>query len=226
MLLVFAAAAAASTERRDLPQRMVIFGPPGVGKGTQSERLVQRYGVCHISTGDILRRETRAAKPTPLGKRAKQLMAEGKLLPDKMMIRVVQRQMRKDKSCNAFGWLLDGFPRTPGQVHAMVEAGLVPQHIVVLEANRTTLLARSAARARAARARGEVPRGDDNEATMLRRLAEYERQKDATLAALRSYLRVINISSDSSIDGTAARVASSLPTAALRVSAKRGDRRR
>lgn len=193
--------------------RLLIFGPPGVGKGTQSRQLVEKYGVCHVSTGDMLRAEANAARPTPLGKRAKQLMAAGKLLPDNLVIRMVQRRLRKDRACRKFGWLLDGFPRTPGQAHSMVASGLVPQHIVVLNANATTLIQRSAARARAAAARGEAPRADDNEATMRKRLAEYERQRDGTLAALRSYLRIANITSAGPIAEVASRIAAVLPRA-------------
>ena len=194
-------------------RRMLIFGPPGVGKGTQSRRIVEKYGVCHISTGDMLRAEANAKQPTPLGKRAKQLMKAGKLLPDQLMIRMVQRRLRKERACRKFGWLLDGFPRTAGQAHAMVAGGLVPQHIVVLNANSTTLLERVAARAKAAVARGETPRSDDTTETMTRRLVEYEKNRDATLAAFRSYLQFANISSGGSIEGTAGLIAVALPSA-------------
>ena len=197
-------------------RRLLIFGPPGVGKGTQSRTIAEKYGVCHVSTGDMLR--AAANGPSKLGKRAKQLMAAGKLLPDQLMIRMVQRRLRKDRACRKFGWLLDGFPRTPTQAHAMIAAGLVPQHIVVLNANATTLLERVESRAKAAAARGEAPRSDDNAATVLRRLVEYERHKDATLAALRSYLRVANITSSGTVAEVASQIASALPAARIHAS--------
>ena len=215
MMLVALANAAEKDAASPLPKhrRMLIFGPPGVGKGTQSRRIVETYGICHISTGDMLRAEANAQKPTPLGKRAKQLMKAGTLLPDQLMIRMVQRRLRKERACRKYGWLLDGFPRTAGQAHAMVAGGLVPQHIVVLNANSTTLLERVAARAKAAVARGETPRSDDTAATMMRRLVEYEKNRDATLAAFRSYLQFANISSGGSVEGTAGLIAAALPSA-------------
>ena len=169
--------------------RILLFGPPAVGKGTQARHIVEKYGVCHVSTGDMLRAEAAAEKPSPLGKRAKKLMAAGKLLPDALMIRMVKRRLRRDRSCRKHGWLLDGFPRTAPQAHALLAAGLVPHHVIVLNATVETVLGRVRARAAAAKARGEEPRADDNEATMRRRLIEYERNREATLSALRRYLR-------------------------------------
>ena len=93
----------------------------------------------------------------------------------------------------AKGLMLDGFPRTPGQ-HALFAAGLVPHHIVVLNASTETVLCtRVRSRAAAAKAKGEPPRADDNEATVRRRLIEYERNRAATLQALRAYLRLASV---------------------------------
>ena len=176
----------------------------------QAKKIVERYGVCHISTGDMLRAEANAAKPSPIGKRAKAVMARGGLLPDDLMIRMVKKRLRKDKACRKKGWLLDGFPRTPGQAHALLSAGLVPHHIVVLNATHDTVLARVRGRAAAAAAKGETPRTDDNEATMRKRLDEYERNKAATLAALRRYLRVASIDGGLSVDVVGEGVAAAL----------------
>ena len=177
-----------------MPARhFLIFGPPGVGKGTQSRKLVERHGVCHVSTGDMLRSLVSAKKMSPLGKRAKRAMAKGLLLPDGLMIRMVKQRLRQDRACRRRGWLLDGFPRSPGQAHAMLAAGLVPERIIVLNASTEVVVERALARAAAAKAAGEVPRADDTAATMRKRLGEYETNKDATLAALRSYLRVATI---------------------------------
>lgn len=122
-------------------RNIVLFGPPGVGKGAQSEQLVRLYGVCHVSTGDLLRAEI--ARGTPLGKQVEDTMAQGKLMPDRLMIRMVRRRLSRDKRCQEKGWLLDGFPRTGSQALAMLSAGLVPHHVVLLNASSTTLLSRA-----------------------------------------------------------------------------------
>ena len=221
LVLAFTAAKAAA-EEDDPIRRILLFGPPAVGKGTQARRLVERYGVCHISTGDMLRAEASAAKPSPIGKRAKAVMARGGLLPDHLMIRMVKKRLRKDKACRKKGWLLDGFPRTPIQAHALLAAGLVPHHIVVLNATHETVLARVRSRAAAAAAKGEAPRADDNEATMLKRLEEYERNKAATLYALRRYLRVANIDGGASVAAVSEGVASALGAGSKAVPAGEG----
>jgi adenylate kinase len=190
LLVLHARVTSASNEGRGgndssiLPRHnIVLFGPPAVGKGTQARRLIERYGICHVSTGDMLRAEASAKKPTPLGRRAKAAMSKGALLPDHLMIRMVKKRLRQERACKRHGWLLDGFPRSPGQAHALLAAGLVPNHIVVLNASHATVLQRVRARAAAARARGETPRADDNEETMRRRLVEYERNRAATMTA-------------------------------------------
>ena len=191
------------------PTNMLIFGPPGVGKGTQSRMLVQRFGVCHLSTGDLLRAEVAAR--TNLGHQVKSLMKRGELVPDKLVIRLVMKTLRKrGKVCEQNGWLLDGFPRTANQAHALVAAGLVPHHIFVLNATDETVVQRAVSRAKAAAARGEPVRKDDNEETMRRRLVEYEKNKFATLAALRRYLRVAHIDGSGTADATGGAISRAL----------------
>ena len=123
---------------------IVLFGPPGVGKGSQSERLIAKYGVCHISTGDMLRAEIK--RGTTLGKQAKETISHGGLLPDRLMVRLVRKRLNHDERCQTSGWLLDGFPRTAGQALTMLSAGLIPHHVVVLNASGTTLLSRALGR--------------------------------------------------------------------------------
>lgn len=173
------------------PLRIILFGPPGVGKGTQSRAIVKRYGVCHISTGDLLRREVAAA--SRIGRRVKSLMASGELVPNGLVVRLVLQTIRSTRACQRRGWLLDGFPRTAAQAHALLDEGLVPHHIIVLNATNATIIARALERARTAIAHGQTPRKDDNAQTMGRRIAEYERNRDATLAAMRQYLRVASL---------------------------------
>ena len=94
---------------------LVLLGPPGAGKGTQAKRLVVRFGVPQISTGDILRQAVKDA--TPLGKKAGPLMASGKLVPDDLVLGIVQERLQKPDAAD--GFILDGFPRTVPQAEAL-----------------------------------------------------------------------------------------------------------
>jgi adenylate kinase len=94
---------------------LVLFGPPGSGKGTQSDRLVEKYGLIHLSTGNLLREEI--ANKTPLGKEAKKFIDHGQLVPDEVVIAMVGSFFDKHKDAN--GFLFDGFPRTVAQALAL-----------------------------------------------------------------------------------------------------------
>mmetsp|Transcript_1479 Transcript_1479/g.4180 ORF Transcript_1479/g.4180 Transcript_1479/m.4180 type:complete len:167 (-) Transcript_1479:365-865(-) len=117
-------------------------------------------------------------------------MARGALVPDEIVMKLVLKAIRTTRACRRRGWLLDGFPRTAAQVHALLDAGLVPHHVIVLNATNTTIVSRALARAEKAVARGAAPRKDDNAETMRQRIVTYERNRDATLAALMEYLRI------------------------------------
>ena len=94
---------------------LILFGPPGSGKGTQSDRLVEKYGLIHLSTGNLLREEI--AHKTPLGKEAKRFIDHGQLVPDEVVIAMVGSFFDKHKDAN--GFLFDGFPRTVAQAQAL-----------------------------------------------------------------------------------------------------------
>jgi adenylate kinase len=94
---------------------LILFGPPGSGKGTQSERLVEKYGLIHLSTGNLLREEI--ANRTPLGLEAKNFMDKGQLVPDEVVIGMIDSCLDHHKE--ASGFLFDGFPRTPAQAQAL-----------------------------------------------------------------------------------------------------------
>ena len=93
----------------------ILFGPPGSGKGTQSENIVQKFDFIHLSTGDLLRREI--AEKTPLGLEAKNLMDKGQLVPDEVVIGMIDSSL--EKHAGAKGFLFDGFPRTVAQAQAL-----------------------------------------------------------------------------------------------------------
>jgi len=94
---------------------LILFGPPGSGKGTQSDKLVEKYGLIHLSTGNLLREEI--ANKTPLGKEAKKFIDNGQLVPDEVVIGMVDSFFDKHKDAN--GFLFDGFPRTVAQAQAL-----------------------------------------------------------------------------------------------------------
>lgn len=94
---------------------LILFGPPGSGKGTQSEKLIEKYAFKHLSTGDLLRSEI--AQKTPLGMEAKNLMDKGQLVPDEVVIGMISTALEKNPNVN--GFLFDGFPRTTAQAEAL-----------------------------------------------------------------------------------------------------------
>ncbi|WP_291723701.1 adenylate kinase [Bernardetia sp.] len=94
---------------------LVLFGPPGAGKGTQSQHLVEHYNLIHISTGDLLRAERKAG--TPLGKKAEEYMTKGNLVPDEVVIGMIENKLKENTG--AKGIIFDGFPRTTNQAEAL-----------------------------------------------------------------------------------------------------------
>jgi adenylate kinase len=122
--------------------RMILLGPPGVGKGTQARFIARRYGVPHLSTGDMLRAALRAG--SPLGLEAKRHMDAGDLVPDAIIIGMMVQRVR-EADC-AKGFLLDGFPRTVAQAQAMAAAGVGIDAVVEFWLAPEELLRRSAGR--------------------------------------------------------------------------------
>ena len=94
---------------------LILFGPPGSGKGTQSEKLIEKYGLVHLSTGDLLRKERKMK--TPLGIEAQQFIDRGQLVPDEVVIGMISSAL--DENPGARGFLFDGFPRTVAQAEAL-----------------------------------------------------------------------------------------------------------
>lgn len=146
---------------------MIIFGPPGAGKGTQSEKLIHRYGFVHISTGDLFRWHTK--NETELGKRVKEIMNNGMLVPDEITIAMLKEEL--DKNPDAKGFLFDGFPRTVPQAEAldkfMKENKTAIHHIVALDVTEEEV------RKRIAKRKTLENRVDDDEEKLNKRINEY-----------------------------------------------------
>jgi adenylate kinase len=146
---------------------LVIFGPPGAGKGTQSEKLIQKYGFVHISTGDLFRWHTK--NDTELGKRVKEIMNNGMLVPDEITISMLKEEL--DKNPNAKGFLFDGFPRTVAQAEAldnfMKANNTAIHHVVALDVTEQEV------RNRIAKRRTIENRVDDEEEKLNKRITEY-----------------------------------------------------
>jgi adenylate kinase len=145
--------------------QLVFFGPPGAGKGTQAQKIVERFQIPQISTGDILR--AAVSSGSALGKQAGPLMAAGNLVPDELVVGIVEERLQQS-DC-AHGFLLDGFPRTIPQAEALERAlsrlGKGIQHVVSLEVPDAVIHERMKGRGRA----------DDSPQTVQKRLDEFRR---------------------------------------------------
>src|SRR3954453_10626439 len=153
--------------------RLILLGPPGSGKGTQAQRLVQRYGIIQLSTGELLR--AAVAAETAVGLKAKDVMAGGGLVPDEIVVGIISDRL--DQPDAAKGFILDGFPRTVPQAEALDEL-LKRKHMrldagIELRVKERALLQRVETRAAETRARGEQVRADDTHEVLKKRLASY-----------------------------------------------------
>lgn len=149
---------------------IVLFGPPGSGKGTQAEKLIEKYGLIHLSTGNILREAI--SQKTPLGLKAKQYLDKGELVPDEDVVNMVIKKLDAEKDAN--GFIFDGFPRTCGQ--ARVLRNLLTDRdtrinvMIALEVHEEELINRLLKRGR------ESGRSDDQMSVIKNRIAVYERE--------------------------------------------------
>lgn len=146
---------------------IILFGPPGSGKGTQSESIIADYQLVHLSTGDILRDEV--SRATPLGIEAKKIMDQGQLVSDEIVIGMIKSKL--NEHANAKGFIFDGFPRTVAQAEAldklMEELNTPISVLLSLEVPEEELKERLLKR-------GEIEgRTDDNETTIRNRIKEY-----------------------------------------------------
>lgn len=188
---------------RETPMRMILLGPPGCGKGTQAKMLIDTYGIPQISTGDILREEL--AQKTPLGIEAKTYMDKGALVPDALVIKIIEGRLKKE-DCKG-GFILDGFPRTLAQAEALettlAAMKLQIEHVLSIEVDDAELIRRLTGRricrqcggsyhlvfnpprqeGRCDACGGELyQRDDDKEETIRKRLTVYQAQTEPLIS--------------------------------------------
>ena len=180
--------------------RLILFGPPGSGKGTQAAALAEKYSVPHISTGDIFR--AAVASGTPVGLRAKSYLDQGELVPDTVVVDMIEERLTEPDMAN--GWLLDGFPRTLPQANALdallskiqqsfdaVVNLIVPDSILV-----ERLMGRG--------------RKDDTEAVIRRRLEVYQEQTAPLIHFYRDRNQLIDIDGVQSVEQVTQSIATTI----------------
>lgn len=174
---------------------LILFGPPGSGKGTQSEKLITRYGLKHLSTGDLLRSEI--SRETPLGLEAKKFMDKGQLVPDEVVIGMISTALDEHKE--AKGFLFDGFPRTSAQAEALdklLDFKKAPIAVMLaLDVSEEELVKRLLKR-------GETSgRSDDtNEQVIRARIVEYRGKTEAVADYYRKFNKVVLIKGEGTVE--------------------------
>lgn len=174
---------------------IILFGPPGSGKGTQSEKLIDRYGLIHLSTGNLLREEI--ANRTQLGLEAKKYMDNGQLVPDSVVIGMIRSAIKNNP--NAEGFLFDGFPRTVAQSEALDEL-LAENHaeinaVLALDVSEEELIERLLNRGKTS------GRSDDvNEQVIRARIVEYNNKTSPVAGYYEQFGKVVRVKGEGDIE--------------------------
>ncbi|MCG2616059.1 adenylate kinase [Terrimonas sp. NA20] len=174
---------------------LILFGPPGSGKGTQSAKLVEKYGLIHLSTGDLLRKELKLK--TPLGVEAQQFIDKGQLVPDEVVIGMISSAL--DENASARGFLFDGFPRTTAQAEALDKLLELKKSsialVLFLDVNEEELIQRLINRAKTS------GRSDDADETIQRKRQDVYRKETLPVAAhYDKFKKVIHVDGMAEID--------------------------
>lgn len=174
---------------------IILFGPPGSGKGTQSEKLIEKYGLKHLSTGDLLRSEI--ARQTPLGLEAKNLMDKGQLVPDEVVIGMISSALEANP--DAKGFLFDGFPRTTAQSEALDKLLKLKQTeigvLLAMEVSEEELVKRLLNRGLTS------GRSDDtNEAVIRARIVEYKQKTTVVANYYEQFDKVVTIKGEGTVE--------------------------
>jgi adenylate kinase len=174
--------------------RLILLGPPGAGKGTQAQRLVAKYGIVQLSTGDMLRAAVSGG--TPIGRQVADIMARGALCPDEIVVDIVEARIQEPDARK--GFILDGFPRTVPQAVALDRMlrkhGVSLDAVIELRVDEAALLRRIETRIADMQARGEAVRDDDNADALRRRLIAFREQTAPLIAyyQLQGVLRTVD----------------------------------
>ena len=211
---------------------LILLGPPGAGKGTQAQRLVERFDIVQLSTGDMLRAAVKAG--TALGTQAKAIMEAGELVPDTLMVALIAERIDEPDCAN--GFILDGFPRTVAQADALdamlAERGLTLDRVVAIEVDEEALIQRIVGRFSCADcgagyhdhfnrpstegicdhcgAKNFTRRADDNRETMTARLAAYHEQTAPIIPHYEAGGRFARVDGSGGIDTITAAIAAAL----------------
>jgi adenylate kinase len=174
---------------------IILFGPPGSGKGTQSEKLISKYGLKHLSTGDLLRSEI--ASQTPLGLEARNFMDKGELVPDEVVIGMISSALENNPK--VYGFLFDGFPRTEAQSEALDKLLKLKQTeigvVLALQVSEDELIKRLLNRGLTS------GRPDDNNVEVVKaRITEYHKKTSAVADYYRRFDKVIEVPGEGSVD--------------------------
>lgn len=186
--------------------RLILLGPPGAGKGTQAQLLVQKHGIVQLSTGDMLRAAVAAG--TPVGLQAKEIMASGGLVPDEVVVGIISDRIEQPDAKK--GFILDGFPRTVPQAQALdallKKKNLKLDAVVELRVNESALLQRVETRVAQMRERGEAVRADDTPEVLSKRLASYRAQTEPLVDYYSEKRKLATVDGMMSIDEVTAKI--------------------
>ncbi len=193
---------------------IILLGPPGAGKGTQAQRLVEERGMVQLSTGDMLRAARTSG--TEMGKKVAEVMDRGDLVTDEIVIGLIREQLEGDAvdGGGAAGFIFDGFPRTLAQADALgallKELDQPLDRVIELEVNDDVLVDRIVGRAAEAAAKGEPVRADDNEESLKVRLLAYYKQTSPLIGYYYAKGDLVSVDGLASMDEVAASIKDAL----------------